>query len=227
MATARNKKNNTKAPSKVSSKEETEIRWPSQKELFGAALELAKGNEFHRDEANLFVRKALWLWLESDNAANFDNRHEYLEPRIEHYSKNEEGITQYSIEAQEFSDAQSSVFKGLSMPKEYPLDLTTFLACLFPTRNTTDRVSLYKKYLKHSVRDSEYEARGGRVEMSKIPMPEDSVVSKLLARNKKDIGIPNESEFRRRARWILEWYHDYLDNSKAERGKKAAKARHV
>lgn len=227
MAAARKKKSNTKRPSKVSPTEETGVRWPTQKELFDAAIELAKGKEFHRDEANHFVRKSLWLWLESDRTANLDNRHEYLEPRIEDYSKNEEGRTQFLIEAQEFSDNQSSIFKDVSMPKEYPLDFATFLACLFPTRSTDDRVSLYKDYLRQSVRASRHQAGGGAGDISSIPMPTSSEITKLFDRDKKDIGIQSEGEFRRRARWILEWYHDYLITSKAERSKKATEARHA
>jgi hypothetical protein len=226
MAAARKKKSNTKRPSKVSPTEETGVRWPTQKELFDAAIELAKANDFHRDEANHFVRKALWLWLESDRATNIDNRHEYLEPRIEDYPQNEEGRSQYLIDSQRFHDDQPGMFDAVNSPKEYPLNLDSFLAHLFPKQGTDKRKSLYRQYLSHTLRVSKHQADGIKGDLSKTPKPTSTEIAKLLARDKQELCIKTEDQFRHKARRVMEWYVNYRADSKKKRAATAAMKRH-
>ncbi|MDC0300359.1 hypothetical protein OAM00_06215, partial [Verrucomicrobia bacterium] len=58
-----------------------DIQWPSQRELFDAALKLAGDKVFFRHEANLYVKRALWLWLESTKAVCNDSPETYIKPQ--------------------------------------------------------------------------------------------------------------------------------------------------
>ena len=203
------------------------IHWPSQKELFDAALRLAGDKKFYRNDANTYVRRALWLWLEADKAAQLENTDAYLEPKIEHYTPVEDGRTKFLIDGQNFQDDQSLVFRGVRtpLPEDYPLSFSKFLSCLWQNKKTDERLKLYRTYLRYNFRITEYCNKGLTGPITQISLPSISDVADTLKRDKEDIRIPNESVFWSRSRWIMKWFHHYSKENKVERAKKGAKAR--
>lgn len=175
---------------------------PSALELAGLAASLARGQVRDRDDAREIARQALVL---------FEACHDHLGKEVAFRAG-------FNIRKED----ELAWLGKIPSPKVFPTTLDAFLRLIVGGKTETDRVALYRDYLRHVLRVHKYCSQPDKG-FDQIPETTLEEVNTALARDRRE-GF-NEHWYYQAAGQFLKWREKNRKQLRVEKAKKAAKAR--
>jgi hypothetical protein len=190
---------------------ETDGSYPSASELFHVAGLLACGNKISKSkiirvqQLHSFAMDAILLWEECSSVRN--------------------GMLDKTARSNLFANKALEAARKAQTPTSYPVPFDEFLRLVMPNKRHSDRVKIYRDYIRQKIRVDDWMKRGtfSPQDYLNAPIPSDSEIEEVISKHKASGFSVENYEVSRN--YFTRWFSRYTENILSARAKKAAAAK--